>query len=119
MTTFKATTEGTDKLCLRAVLERYANDQWLPDYNPIYQGSREPLSSSLSGGPILCSKLQEFEKIRFRRMNGKRFLRHPLITVLSLRTSTAFGGCRNDAKRLPKIAPGFSNTGRNIEHLCS
>ncbi len=32
MTTFKATTEGTDKLGLRAVLERYANDQWLPDY---------------------------------------------------------------------------------------
>ena len=31
MTTFKATTEGTDKLGLRAVLERYANDQWLPD----------------------------------------------------------------------------------------
>ncbi len=30
MTTFKATTEGTDKLGLRAVLERYANDQWLP-----------------------------------------------------------------------------------------
>ena len=27
MTTFKATTEGTDKLGLRAVLERYANDQ--------------------------------------------------------------------------------------------
>ncbi len=33
MTTFKATTEGTDKLGLRAVLERYANDQWLPDYD--------------------------------------------------------------------------------------
>ncbi len=32
MTTFKATTEGTDKLGLRAVLERYANDQWLPNY---------------------------------------------------------------------------------------
>jgi len=32
MTTFKATTEGTDKLGLRAVLKRYANDQWLPDY---------------------------------------------------------------------------------------
>ncbi len=32
MTTFEATTEGTDKLGLRAVLERYANDQWLPDY---------------------------------------------------------------------------------------
>ncbi len=32
MTTFKATTEGTDKLGLRAVLERYANDQWLPDH---------------------------------------------------------------------------------------
>ncbi len=32
MTTFKATTEGTDKLGLRAVLERYADDQWLPDY---------------------------------------------------------------------------------------
>ncbi len=32
MTTFKATTEGTDKLGLRAVLERYAHDQWLPDY---------------------------------------------------------------------------------------
>ncbi len=31
MTTFKATTEGTDKLGLRAVLERYDNDQWLPD----------------------------------------------------------------------------------------
>jgi len=30
MTTFRATTEGTDKLGLRAVLERYANDQWLP-----------------------------------------------------------------------------------------
>ncbi len=30
--TFKATTEGRDKLGLRAVLERYANDQWLPDY---------------------------------------------------------------------------------------
>ncbi len=33
MTTFKATTEGTDKLGLRAVLERYAKDQWLPDYD--------------------------------------------------------------------------------------
>ncbi len=33
MTTFKATTEGTDKLGLRAVLERYDNDQWLPDYD--------------------------------------------------------------------------------------
>ncbi len=32
MTTFQATTEGTDKLGLRAVLERYANHQWLPDY---------------------------------------------------------------------------------------
>ena len=32
MTTFKATTEGADKLGLRAVLDRYANDQWLPDY---------------------------------------------------------------------------------------
>ncbi len=32
MTTFKATTEGTDKLGLCAVLERYANDEWLPDY---------------------------------------------------------------------------------------
>ncbi len=32
MTTFKTTTEGTDKLGLRAVLKRYANDQWLPDY---------------------------------------------------------------------------------------
>ena len=32
MTTFKATTEGTDKLGIRAVLERYANDQWLSDY---------------------------------------------------------------------------------------
>ena len=32
MTTFKATTEGTGKLGLRAVLKRYANDQWLPDY---------------------------------------------------------------------------------------
>ncbi len=29
MTTFKATTEGSDKLGLRAVLERYANDQWM------------------------------------------------------------------------------------------
>ncbi len=29
MTTFKATTEGTDKLGLRAVLKRYAKDQWL------------------------------------------------------------------------------------------
>ena len=29
MTTFKATTEGSDKLGLRAVLEGYANDQWL------------------------------------------------------------------------------------------
>ncbi len=27
MTTFKATTEGTDKLGLRAVLEGYANDR--------------------------------------------------------------------------------------------
>ncbi len=33
MTTFKATTDGTDKLGLHAVLERYANDQWLPDYH--------------------------------------------------------------------------------------
>ena len=33
MTTFNATTEGTDKLGLRSVLERYANDQWLPDYH--------------------------------------------------------------------------------------
>ncbi len=32
-TTFKATTERTNKLGLRAVLERYANDQWLPDYD--------------------------------------------------------------------------------------
>ncbi len=32
MTTFKATIEGTDKLGLRAVLERYANYQWLPDH---------------------------------------------------------------------------------------
>lgn len=32
MTTFKATTEGADKLGLRAVLDRYANDQWMPDY---------------------------------------------------------------------------------------
>ncbi len=32
MTTFRATTEGSDKLGLRAVLERYANDQWLPNY---------------------------------------------------------------------------------------
>ncbi len=32
MTAFKATTEGTDELGLRAVLERYANDQWLPDH---------------------------------------------------------------------------------------
>ncbi len=32
MTTFKATTEGTDKLGLRTMLERYANDQRLPDY---------------------------------------------------------------------------------------
>ena len=31
MTTFKATTEGPDRLGLRTVLERYANDQWLPD----------------------------------------------------------------------------------------
>ena len=31
MTTFKATTEGADKVCFRAVLERYANDQRLPD----------------------------------------------------------------------------------------
>ncbi len=30
ITTFKATTEGTDKLGLRVVLEHYANDQWLP-----------------------------------------------------------------------------------------
>ncbi len=29
MTTFKATTEGSDKLGLRAVLEQYANDQWM------------------------------------------------------------------------------------------
>ncbi len=29
MTTFKATTEGSDKLGLRAVVERYANDQWM------------------------------------------------------------------------------------------
>ncbi len=29
MTTFKVTTEGSDKLGLRAVLERYANDQWM------------------------------------------------------------------------------------------
>ncbi len=29
MTTFKATTEGSDKLGLRAVLEHYANDQWM------------------------------------------------------------------------------------------
>ncbi len=33
MSTFKATTEGTDKPGLRAVLERYANDQWLPIYD--------------------------------------------------------------------------------------
>ncbi len=32
MTTFKAITEGTDKLGLRAMLDRYANDQWLPEY---------------------------------------------------------------------------------------
>ena len=32
MTTFKATTAATDKLVLRAVLEQYANDQWLPDH---------------------------------------------------------------------------------------
>ncbi len=29
MTTFKATTEGSDKLGLRAILEHYANDQWM------------------------------------------------------------------------------------------
>ncbi len=29
MTTFKATTEGSDKLGLRAILEHYANDQWI------------------------------------------------------------------------------------------
>ncbi len=29
MTTFKATTEGSDKLGLRAILEQYANDQWM------------------------------------------------------------------------------------------
>ena len=32
MTTFAATTDGTNKLGLCAVLERYASDQWLPDY---------------------------------------------------------------------------------------
>ncbi len=32
MPTFKATTAGTDKLGLRAMLDCYANDQWLPDY---------------------------------------------------------------------------------------
>ncbi len=32
MTTFKATTEGTDKLGLRAAPDRYANDPWLPDF---------------------------------------------------------------------------------------
>ena len=30
MTTFKATAEGSDKLGLREILEKYANDQWLP-----------------------------------------------------------------------------------------
>ncbi len=29
MTTFKATTDGSDKLGLRAILEHYANDQWM------------------------------------------------------------------------------------------
>lgn len=33
MTTFKATTDGTDKLGLRAVLERYVNGPWLPDHD--------------------------------------------------------------------------------------
>ncbi len=32
MTTYRATTEGMDNLGLRAVLKRYANDQWLPDH---------------------------------------------------------------------------------------
>ncbi len=32
MTTFKATTEGSDKLGLRAVLEQYANDQWMASH---------------------------------------------------------------------------------------
>ncbi len=44
MTTFKATTEGTDKLGLRAVLERYANDQWLPDYYTV-NGPAGPFES--------------------------------------------------------------------------
>ncbi len=39
MTTFKATTEGTDKLGLRAVLERYANDEWLPVHYTKEQGA--------------------------------------------------------------------------------
>ncbi len=42
MTTFKATTAGTDKLGLRAVLVRYANDQWLPD--PCSQKTRPKLA---------------------------------------------------------------------------
>ncbi len=45
MTTIKATTEGTDKLGLRAVLERYANDQWLPDYY-YYEQRTERVKSS-------------------------------------------------------------------------
>ena len=41
MTTFKATTEGTDKLGLRAVLERYANDQvWSTKSVQKYGGRR-------------------------------------------------------------------------------
>jgi hypothetical protein len=39
MTTFKATTEGPDRLGLRAVLERYANDQWLPVHYAEEQGA--------------------------------------------------------------------------------
>ncbi len=41
MTTFEATTEGADKPGRHAVLERYANDQWLPDYYR-YQRIRRP-----------------------------------------------------------------------------
>ncbi len=43
MTTFKASTEGTDKLGLRAVLERYANDQWLPDLLSEINHSGQPV----------------------------------------------------------------------------
>jgi hypothetical protein len=51
MRTFIAKTEGQNRLGLRELLERYANEQWVADHMTVEQASNRAYSMSPGRGP--------------------------------------------------------------------